>query len=156
MGTGGSGQAGAGGAPSSGGTQGEPGGEDSPQSGRGTFLPTPAEKQPQPPKTPRLVGNRDWIIVMECYPDGVVLRAAGQQFSLATLASKDCKLYSVMKQMIDRRQASVRPGDPPYRPQIRFLVRPDALRSYHLAYPLLEPLGIPLTRQNVSADSEDR
>jgi hypothetical protein len=104
----------------------------------------------------RLVGNRDWIIVMECYPDGVVLRAAGQQFSLATLAGKDCNLYPVVKQLIARRQASVRPGDPPYRPQIRFLVRPDSLRAYHLAYPALEPLGIPLTRQNVSADPEDR
>ena len=54
--------------------------------------------------------------------------------------------------MIDRRQAGVRPGEPPYRPQVRFLIYPDGLRTYFLTFPALEPLGIPLTRQNVEAD----
>ena len=44
-----------------------------------------------------------------------------------------------------RRQATVRPGDPLYRPQIRFLVRPNGLRTYYLAYPLLESLQVPLS-----------
>jgi hypothetical protein len=54
--------------------------------------------------------------------------------------------------MIARRQASVRPGEPPYRPQARFLIYPDGLRTYYLAFPALQPLGIPLTRQNVDKD----
>ena len=56
--------------------------------------------------------------------------------------------------MIDRRQATVRPGDLPYRPQIRFLVWPDALRSFHLAYPALEGLAVPKTRQNLQPEDD--
>jgi hypothetical protein len=65
-------------------------------------------------------------------------------------------LLQAVRQLIARRQAGVRPGDPPYRPQVRFLVHPDGLRTYHLAYPALEPLGVPLTRQNYEPDRPDR
>jgi hypothetical protein len=54
--------------------------------------------------------------------------------------------------MIVRRQATVRPGEPPYRPYIRFQIRPDGLRSYYLAYPVLENLGIPMARQDLEAE----
>jgi hypothetical protein len=58
--------------------------------------------------------------------------------------------------MITRRQATVRPGEPPYRPQVRFLIYPDGLRTYFLAFPALEPLGITMTRQDVKADATTR
>src|SRR5262249_3501480 len=51
--------------------------------------------------------------------------------------------------MIERRQALLRTGEPPYRPIIRFLVQPDGQRSFYLAYPLFERLGIPMVRQNL-------
>ena len=54
--------------------------------------------------------------------------------------------------MIARRQATVRPGEPPYRPMIRFRVLPDGLRTYHLAYPALEALHVPMTRENVDPE----
>ncbi len=50
--------------------------------------------------------------------------------------------------------ATVRPGEQPYRPQVRFLVRPDGLLSMHRAYPVLEALRIPLSRQNLDADED--
>jgi hypothetical protein len=62
------------------------------------------------------------------------------------------QLLETVQQMIARRQTSVGPGEPPYRPQVRFLVRPDGLRPYYLAYPVLDALRIPLTRQNLEKD----
>jgi hypothetical protein len=107
----------------------------------------------QPPRPPRLIGNRDWVIPVECRADDVVLRNAGQRFAVASLVGPDNALVQSLKQMIARRQASVRPGEPPYRPQVRFLIYPDGLRTYFLTFPTLEQLGITLTRQNVEADA---
>ena len=45
----------------------------------------------------------------------------------------------------------VRPGDAPYRPEVRFLVHPDAGRTYHLAYPTLDALAAPKTAQTSCA-----
>lgn len=111
----------------------------------------PSSSTPQQPSL-RLIGNRDWVIPIECTRDGVVLKPAGQKFpltSLTTTIEQDNPLLQAVTHLIARRQASVRAGDPPYRPQVRFLVRPDALRTYYQAYPTLEPLHIPLTRQNI-------
>ena len=41
-------------------------------------------------------------------------------------------------------------------PRIRFLVRPEGLRSYYLAYPVLDGLRVPMARENVEPDDEDR
>ncbi len=116
-------------------------------------------RNPAPRRLLPLVGNRDWIIPIECRADGVVLRNAGQKIPLTALAGTtpvDNPLMQSLKQTIARRQASVRPGEPPYRPQARFLIYPDGLRTYYLTFPLLEPLGIPVTRQNVEADASAR
>jgi hypothetical protein len=130
---------------------------DEPQGPRLGTAPLPGEKPPPspPPRPPRLIGNRDWVIPIECRPDGVVLRGAGQKFPLTAVSSGTAgenALLQAVKQMIARRQASVRAGEPPYRPQVRFLIYPDGLRTYHLTFPVLEPLGVPLTRQNVDRD----
>jgi hypothetical protein len=111
----------------------------------------PSSSEPRSPVL-HLIGNRDWVIPIECTNDGVVLKPAGQKFPLTSLTTTndgDSPLLLAVQRLIARRQASVRAGDPPYRPQIRFLVRSDGLRTYHLAYPTLEPLQIPLTRQNI-------
>jgi hypothetical protein len=112
-----------------------------------------------PQRTMRLIGNRDWIIPAECRPDGVVLRNAGQSFPAATVGGGNASgnpLQQAVQQLIVRRQATVRPGDPPYRPQVRLFVYPGGLRTYYQACAALEPLGIPLTRQSVEADAAAR
>jgi hypothetical protein len=57
--------------------------------------------------------------------------------------------------MIARKQATVRPGDPPYEPRIRFLIHPSGgLRSYYQAYPLLQNLQVPMSRENLDPDED--
>jgi hypothetical protein len=105
-----------------------------------------------PPPLSRLIGNRDWLIYVECKADEVVLRQGGQRFPIAAGPSAppgEHPLAQAVRALIARRQAVVRPGEPPYRPLIRFQVHPDGLPSYYFAYPLLEPLRIPMSRENV-------
>jgi hypothetical protein len=108
------------------------------------------------PRIVGLVGNRDWVIPIECVADGVVLHPARQKVALAELEARQSGnvLQAAVQQMIARRQGTVRPGEPPYRPQVRLLVRPDGLRAYYLAYPLLESLQVPITRQNLEREEE--
>lgn len=109
------------------------------------------------PRTPplplsRTIGNRDWVIAVECKPDVVILQPWGYRFPVAGAGAApgtEHPLVRTVRQLIDRRQATVRPGDPPYRPLLRFLVHPDGLRSYYFAYPLLESLRVPMSRENV-------
>lgn len=119
----------------------------------------PADGKPEAPQRPRVFGNRDWVISIECKAEGVVLYPGGGRYPVATLNQTppgDNPLAKAVRGMIDRRQAMVRPGAPPYRPVLRFLVEPDGLRSYYLAYPVLEPLGVPMTRENVRPEPSDR
>jgi hypothetical protein len=117
----------------------------------------PRQQQKKPPRgvSPRpnvWVSNRDWIIAIECTTDALVLSPSGQRFSTTALAPGDNSLLENVRQMIARRQASVRPGEPPYRPMIRFRVHPDGLRSYYLAYPVLEALRVPMSRENLDQE----
>jgi hypothetical protein len=121
---------------------------------------SPLEKNPRPAKaaTPRLMGNRDWFIAVECTAQGAVLHPSGQSVTLAELlrgAGVEPMAESI-RQMIARRQATVRPGELPYRPMLRFVVRPDGLETYYRLYPLLGPLGLPMYRQSLEQDEEFR
>jgi hypothetical protein len=122
--------------------------------------PTPRpNRKVQPPvvRAAVLGGDRDYIILVECRADAVKLYPYGNAFSADSLAPGNgggVLLQEAISRMITRRQATVRPGEQPYRPQVRFLVRPDGLRSLHRAYPVLDALHIPLTRQNLEADEE--
>jgi hypothetical protein len=126
-----------------------------PDLGAGMF-PDPEKPAPSRPRPMRLIGNRDWVIPVECHADSVVLRNAGQKFTPASLAAGDNPLLQNLRQTIARRQATVRPGDPPYRPQLRFLIYPDGLKTYYLALSAVESLGVTVTRQNVEADPPPR
>jgi hypothetical protein len=100
----------------------------------------------------RLLGNRDWPILVECQADVVLVRALSLRVPAASLESSEAeavRLVQAVQKMIADRQAAVRPGEPPYRPLIRFQVHPDALRIYYLIYPRFETLGLPLTRENI-------
>lgn len=117
------------------------------------LLHDPAKKRSPPPFR---LGSRDWIIAVECRADGVVLLATGQRLTNDELARGGSALPAAVRQMIARKQASVRAGELPYRPLVRFLVRPDGFRAYYLAYPVLEPLRLPMTRENLEADEDAR
>jgi hypothetical protein len=104
-----------------------------------------------------LNSNRDWIISIECRADAVVLYPSRQRISaaeFATTKSDHNPLRESIEQMIQRRQASLRAGEMPYRPMIRFRVRPEGARTYYMAYPILESLGVPMTRENVEAENK--
>jgi hypothetical protein len=112
------------------------------------------KRRAPPPRPARLRGNRDWIIYIECRADRVVLYPSRQEVALTDLRpGGDNPLVAAVQAMIDRRQATVPAGDPPYRPQVRFLVRAENMRAFHFAYPALDTLAVPKRRQNL--DPED-
>ncbi len=110
-------------------------------------------RQSAPPLSPlgRLIGNRNFLIIVECTADTVILHPGGQSFQTSTLPREpaDHPLTQAVRQLIERRQATVRPGEPPYRPAIRFRIHGDGLRTYYRAFPLFEPLRLPMTREDV-------
>src|SRR5262249_35830769 len=98
----------------------------------------------------RLGTNRDWVIPIECNATAVLLPTTGQEFALKELQpgqGLNNPLYLAVKRMIERRQATVRPDELPYRPQLRFFVTVDGFRAYYLAYPALEYRHIPMNRE---------
>jgi hypothetical protein len=101
--------------------------------------------------------NRDWIIPIECTADALVIPSLGQRIPVAALmqsAADVNPLLEAVKKMIARRQATVQPEEPPYRPMIHFRVHPDGVRTYYLAYPALEALHVPMARENVQPEEE--
>jgi hypothetical protein len=110
-----------------------------------------APSRPTPPPLGRLIGNRDFIMTVECHADYVTVQPGGQRFRYQgkdTRAS-DQALAQYVQQLIQRRKATERPGEPPYRPALRFQVAPDGLRTYMQVYPRLEFLRVPMTRENL-------
>jgi hypothetical protein len=135
---------------------GNPGDAEGPGGLRSFSAPSIEPKRPLPPlRAARLSGNRDYLIYIECKPDGVVLYPAQKLYPFASLmGGPNSPLVQAVQQMIERRQSSVTPGDMPYRPQVRFLVRPETLRAYHAAYPLFDGLPIAQTRQNLAPEDD--
>jgi hypothetical protein len=107
----------------------------------------------------RLLGNRDWVIYIECHGDGIILKQGNQKFamdSLTTRTTAEHPVVTTVRQMIQRRQATVGPGEPPYRPMLRFQVWPDGNSAYYLTYPQLQALQIPMARENVVPPKNQR
>jgi hypothetical protein len=117
----------------------------------------PAPRKPATLRPARLNGDRDFLIYAECRDDGVVLYPSQRVYPLADLIRGGAlgnPLVQAVQQMIDRRQALVAEGAPPYRPQICFLVHPEGERTYHAAYPALEALPVPKTRRNLVPEDD--
>ena len=112
--------------------------------------------QTAPLRPARLSGDRDWIIYVECKPEGVVVYPTRTLVPLSALnrPAGSNPLPQTIQQLIDRKQATVRRGEMPYRPEVRFLVRPEAERTYHLAYPTLDGLAAPKTSQNLGPEDD--
>jgi hypothetical protein len=132
------------------------GGNDEAEGGSPFVPPSPFPNSTKPEKKtarlPRLTGNRDWFIPVECTKEGVLLPSAKLKITRNELMkdpNKAVALIDAIKTIIDRRQAAVRPGEPAFRPQLRFVVQADGLRTYHQVYPILETLKLPMTRQDV-------
>jgi len=104
-----------------------------------------------------MLPNRDLLIPIDCYADGV--RVPGVPLiPLSALARSDDPknpLLAAVRQIIDRRQSTFRAGEAPYQAHIRFFVRPEGLRAYYLAFPALEVLKAPMTRENVKVEDGD-
>jgi hypothetical protein len=104
-----------------------------------------------------VLGSRDWIVPIECTGTGLIVYPGRDVYPLAGLAESNktgSSMVANIKQAIAKRQASVRQGEPPYRPIIRFLVRPDGLEAMHRAYPLLVPLGVQMFQINMESDEK--
>jgi hypothetical protein len=122
-----------------------------------TPQPPATSRRPVPLRPARLQGDRDWVIFIECQPSAVVLYPSHRSFPLAAVARfspSNNPLLQAVQQLIDRRQANVPSGMMAYRPQIRFLVRPDSMRTFHVAYPALEALPVPKRRQDLDAEDD--
>jgi len=113
--------------------------------------PAPAKKAPAAPPLGRVLGNKDFVITIDCHGDHVSVVPGGMTFrwNTANVKATDQALVQAIKNLIAKRQASVRPGEPAYRPIIRFHVSAEGLRTYYQAYPLLESLGVAMRRENV-------
>lgn len=132
---------------SGGGMPGLPGGSTLPPV-PGTANPRPS---PAPPPAPRTIGNRDFVITIACYRDHVTVFPGARQhwWKDGSAGLIEEQTVKDVQGLIAGRQRSVRPGDPPYRPLIRFQLAPDGLGSYLHVYPRLEFLQVPMTRENL-------
>jgi hypothetical protein len=124
------------------------------------FRPAPKAGDDREPiaRRPARLSDRDWIIYIECESDRVILYPARLEFSrdavTAPLATNT--LLATVRKMIERRQAALAPGEVPYRPEIRFLLRPNSLRMFHATYPVFDALPVPKTRQTLAAEDDVR
>ena len=110
---------------------------------------------PAPLRAARLFADRDWVIYVECKFEEILVHPNRLVIPTSLLASEEGikRFVQEIEKMITRKQSTVRAGEPPYRPEVRFLVWPDGLRPYHLSYPALQSAGIKQKRQNL--ESED-
>jgi hypothetical protein len=105
-----------------------------------------------PPVSFRVVGNRDFVITLACYEKGVLLTPGGATFAWngqADAKQTDEALVRAVAELVHRRQATVREGEPPYRAVLHFEVREPGRRTYYRVYPLLERLHLPMVREDV-------
>jgi hypothetical protein len=115
----------------------------------------PGPKKAMPaPTVGRLLANRDYMLTIECFGSEVALYPGSRVFAMTDEVRQrnvDETLVQAVLQLIARRQATVRTGETPYRPMLRFQVHPEALRTYFHVYPLFENLRIPMTRENLDS-----
>jgi hypothetical protein len=142
------------------GGSGEPGGSDSMP--RDRFAPPVASVSQSAARKPASLrpawvhGGRDWTIFVECRADALVLYPSQRQFALAQVMGDGAgnPLVQAIEQMIQRRQTSRRPGEPPYHPQVCLLVRPENVRTFLRIYRSLEALSVPITRRNLDPSDD--
>ncbi len=115
-------------------------------------------KAPAPLRPARLFAERDWVIYVECKFEEILVHPNRLVIPTNLLASDEGikRFVLEIEKMIQRKQSTVRQGEPPYRPEVRFLVWPDGLRPYHLCYPALQIEGMKQKRQNLEREDSVR
>ncbi|NBR06832.1 MAG: hypothetical protein EBT92_13810, partial [Planctomycetes bacterium] len=111
-------------------------------------------QNPTPLRAARLFADRDWVIFVECKFEEILVHPNRLVIPTSLLASEEGvkRFVQEIEKIIQRKQSTVRPGEPPYRPEVRFLVWPDGLKPYHLSYPALQMAGIKQKRQNLEPE----
>lgn len=128
-------------------TQGDDG-EPGPTLGHSPFLKGERPKSgPRLPALGRIIGNRDFVMTVECSENSVSLSPPGRTYDLSDPEAV-AKLVAQIKTLVAGRQRTVRPGEPPYRPMLVFRVQPDGRRTYYSVYPRLADFGFPMVRDS--------
>jgi hypothetical protein len=125
----------------------ESSGEPGPRLGLSPFQSAePARPGPRLPALGRIVGNRDFVMTVECYDRKATLSPPGRTFDLDDPDAVE-QLAKLMTSLVGGRQKTVRPGEPPYRPVVHFRVQPDGRRTYYSVYPRIAEFGFPMSRE---------
>jgi hypothetical protein len=100
--------------------------------------------------------NGDYVIFIECRSEYLVIYPSQKRVAIDALNHSKFHnpLYRAIEQMIARRLSTLRPGEKEPRIQVRFLVHPDADRTLHLAYPVLESLPGEKVRYNLQPEDD--
>jgi hypothetical protein len=121
------------------------------------------EKKAGPAPPVRRYVRRDWNVFVECKAEEVIIYPGGSRIPVNLLGghgnTPSQSLLQTIQQMIAHRQAVVASSESPKdapaaSPQISFLVRPEGLRTYFLAYPELESLHLSMSRENLDANED--
>jgi hypothetical protein len=109
-----------------------------------------ASRPPDPPLG-IVLGNRDFVIEVACFKDHVTVFPGGKQhwWKGPAAGETSAAVAQNVQALIAGRQKSVRPGEPPYRPVIRFRLAADGMGTFLQVYPRLEYLHVPMTRENL-------
>ena len=102
---------------------------------------------PRPPTIGRLLVNRDFIVTIDVVERGAIVTPPGRAIDFAQPGAVE-ELVTAVRTLVERRQATVRPGEPPYRPLIHFRVVGEGRRNYYLLFPALSELGYPMSRES--------
>jgi len=88
--------------------------------------------------------------MIDCLADRIVVSPGAVNYDLESLStSRSGEVKKTVLRQIARWTSAVPAGETPPRIEIHFRVRPDGLRAYYVAYPLLEDLRLPVLRENV-------
>jgi hypothetical protein len=88
--------------------------------------------------------------MIDCLPDRIVVSPGALNYDLPSLAKgRSGELRNMVLGQIARWTSAVPPGETPSRIEIHFRVRPDGLRAYYEAYPILEDVHLPMVRESV-------
>lgn len=121
--------------------QGSSGGSKTPE-GKGNSKKGSARKPLRPGYR---LGDQDWELIVECTSSQVRIRPSTVTIDVDNLypgkAGADL-LYLTVKRLIDQQTAKLRARKNNETPQIKFMVDRDALRTYHLAYPILNNIPV--------------
>jgi hypothetical protein len=88
--------------------------------------------------------------MIDCLADRIVLSPGAVHYDVESLSNSwSGEVKKTVLRQVARWTSAVPVGETPPRIEIHFRVRPDGLRAYYTAYPILEDLGLPMVRENV-------